>query len=264
MITTIQEVLHTLKESAGHMDDGVDILHYGETDAIVTGIATAFVASQYVIERAKSLGVNLIITHEGLFYSHFGHKELTAEDPVVQEKQRFIVESGIAIFRCHDLIHHYKPDGIMAGLLQELEWTELVQEHMPYATILNVPEITVHEVVNHVKNKLNISHVRVVGNIDLPCRRIGLLVGYRGGGGQAIPLYEKENLDLIIYGEGPEWETPEYVRDAVFQNRQRALMVVGHAESEWPGMKYLANWIQDKFPNIPVQFIPEEPVFQII
>ncbi|WP_438349853.1 Nif3-like dinuclear metal center hexameric protein [Paenibacillus sp. FA6] len=264
MDTTIGEVIQTLKESAGHMEAGVDILHYGESNATVTGIATAFVASQSVIERARTLGVNLLITHEGLFYSHFGNKERIEEDPVVQEKVRVIEESGIAIYRCHDLIHRSKLDGIMAGLLQQLDWNGLVQEHLPYATILDVPEMSVQEVANVVKKKLNISHVRVVGHIGMPCKRIGLLVGYRGGGEMVIPLFERDNLDLIIYGEGPEWETPEYVRDAVFQNRQKALIVVGHAESEWAGMKYLASWIQDKYPNIPVQFIPDEPIFQII
>ena len=35
-----------------------------------------------------------------------------------------------------------------------------------------------------------------------------------GGGALAIPYFEAEHLDLIITGEGPEGETPEYVRDA--------------------------------------------------
>lgn len=264
MSICIQDVLLALKEPSGNVEAGVDILSYGEPGTIVSGIATAFVASQYVIERASALGVNLLITHEGLFYSHFGNKELTEEDSVVQEKRRIIRDSGMAIFRCHDFIHHYKPDGIMSGLLQELEWTGLVKEHMPYATILDVSDMTVLEIANHVKHKLNIPHVRVVGHEDMVCRRIGLLVGYRGGGEQVIPLFEQENLDLIIYGEGPEWETPEYVRDAVFQHRHKALMVLGHAESEGAGMKYMANWIQQLYPNIPVHFIPEKPIFQIL
>ena len=96
MSITIGEVIQALKESAGHMEAGVDILHYGEPNARVTGIATTFVASQSVIERARTLGINLLITHEGLFYSHFGNKEWIEEDPVVQEKVRVIEESGMA------------------------------------------------------------------------------------------------------------------------------------------------------------------------
>lgn len=265
MTTSIQEVLQALKEPAGNVATGVDVLCCGELETPVSSIATAFIASQYVIEKASALGVNLLITHEGLFYSHFGNKELSAEDPVVLEKQRVIKESGMAIFRCHDYIHRYQPDGIMLGLIQELEWTGLVKKHMPHATILDLSsEHTVLEIVNHVKQQLNIPHVRIVGHMDMPVRRIGLLVGNRGGGEQAIPLYERENLDLIIYGEGPEWETPEYVRDALFQQKNKALMVLGHAESEGAGMKYMGNWIQEQYPNIPVHFISEKPIFQFI
>lgn len=265
MTTSIQEVLQTLKEPAGNVATGVDILCCGELDTPVSGIATAFIASQYVIEKACTLGVNLLITHEGLFYSHFGNKELSEEDPVIVEKQRVMKESGLAIFRCHDYIHRYQPDGIMIGLLQDLEWLGSVKEHLPYASILDFSSNrTLLEIANDVKQHLNIPYVRIVGDTDMPIRRIGLLVGNRGGGEQAIPLYERDNLDLIIYGEGPEWETPEYVRDAVFQKRNKALMVLGHAESEGSGMKYMANWIQKQYPTIPVHFIPEKPIFQVL
>jgi hypothetical protein len=98
----------------------------------------------------------------------------------------------------------------------------------------------------------------------MSCKRVGVLVGYRGGGESVLPLFEKENLDLVIYGEGPEWETPEYVRDAVRQGRKKALIVLGHAESEMPGMEYFARELQEKFPSIPVHFLPEKSVFRIL
>ena len=97
----------------------------------------------------------------------------------------------------------------------------------------------------------------------MTCKRIGVLVGYRGGGEQVIPLFENEGFDLVIYGEGPEWETPEYVRDAVRQGKKKGLLVLGHAESEMPGMRFLARELQDKFPGIPVHFLPQEPIFGI-
>jgi putative NIF3 family GTP cyclohydrolase 1 type 2 len=80
----------------------------------------------------------------------------------------------------------------------------------------------------------------------------------------SIPLFEKEKLDLIIYGEGPEWETPEYVRDAIHQGKQKALIVLGHSESEESGMKNLADWLKSTLPYLPVFYIPEKPLFQVI
>lgn len=45
-----------------------------------------------------------------------------------------------------------------------------------------------------------------MGDLSMECRRVGILVGYRGTGEMIIPLFHKESLDLVIYGEGPEWE----------------------------------------------------------
>ncbi|AHA58143.1 hypothetical protein M493_09737 [Geobacillus genomosp. 3] len=77
-------------------------------------------------------------------------------------------------------------------------------------------------------------------------------------------MFEQEHLDAIIYGEGPEWETPGYVRDAVHQGRRKALIVLGHAESEEPGMRYLAEWLGLQFPDVPIHFIQETPLFQVV
>ena len=70
------------------------------------------------------------------------------------------------------------------------------------------------------KNRLGITYLRAHGDLGMECSKIGLLAGYRGGAQNALPLFDREQLDLIIYGEGPEGETPEYVSDAVFMNEQ--------------------------------------------
>ncbi|MCL6458267.1 MAG: Nif3-like dinuclear metal center hexameric protein, partial [Gorillibacterium sp.] len=139
-----------------------------------------------------------------------------------------------------------------------------LETNYPTAAILTIPEVTVEELVQYVKQKLGLSSIRMVGDLTARCKRVGVLAGYRGGGVQAVPLFDKENLDVILYGEGPEWETPEYVRDAVYQGSQKALLVLGHAESEAPGMKYLAVAIKQYLPDIPVHFIAERPVLSIV
>lgn len=172
--------------------------------------------------------------------------------------------SGIALFRFHDYMHRYTPDGVMEGLIQTLNWMPYVQEHHAAYTILQIPFETVINIAEHVKNRLGITFVRAHGDLGMACSRIALLAGYRGGGQNALPLFEREQLDLIIYGEGPEWETPEYVRDAVYQRRHKALIVLGHAESEEPGMELLANKLTSMYPEIPIHYVKERPIFQVI
>jgi putative NIF3 family GTP cyclohydrolase 1 type 2 len=136
--------------------------------------------------------------------------------------------------------------------------------HEPAATVLHIPSLTLERTAQYLKEKLQIPYVRVVGNPEMLCSRVGLLVGYRGGAALALPLLKDYNLDLVIVGEGPEWETPEYVRDAIHQGRNKAYIALGHAESEQPGMKELAERLRHQFPGIPVYFISQKPLFRII
>ncbi|MHA6530974.1 Nif3-like dinuclear metal center hexameric protein [Paenibacillus sp. BAC0078] len=258
------EIIAGLTAGIDAPDHTVDKLEPGNGDREVSGIVTAFSASQYVIEQAIDLGANLIITHEGIYFSHQDQFPWRENDPVFMQKNSLITSSGIGIYRFHDYLHRFKPDGVIEGLLRELEWQNYVTEHQSEGSILTLPVMEVGEIAGYLKKKLQIPYVRVAGKLSMPCMRVGILVGYRGGGGVAIPFFQDADLDLIIAGEGPEWETPEYVRDAVHQGRNKALIMLGHAESEAPGMKYLAEQLALQYPGLPVHFIADRPVFQIV
>lgn len=264
MTIRIQDILSRLMEPVGQLDHTVDKLEYGTPETEVRGVVTSFMASEDVIRQAVALGANLIVSHEGIYYSHHENREFLKDDPVYSTKKRLIEESGVAIFRFHDYIHRYRPDGIMIGLVNELEWNSQVEKHDSVYSVINVPIMTLRELAEYVKNKLQIPYIRVVGDFAMPCGRIGLLAGYRGGGALNIPLFENENLDVLIAGEGPEWETPEYVRDAVSQGKNKAFILLGHAASEEPGMKYTAALLQGFFPGLMVHYLAGRPVFQWI
>jgi putative NIF3 family GTP cyclohydrolase 1 type 2 len=256
-------VMDTLIEPVGKLEQTVDNLKFGNPLMEVTGIVTAFMPTQYVIEQAIERRANLIISHEGAFFSHHD-AAVGGEDPVYVTKKQLIEGSNLAIFRFHDYWHRYKPDGIMEGLIKQLEWEPYVREHQAAASLLNIPSATLREISEYVKNRLEIPYVRIIGDLDMNCTNLGMLAGYRGGGLLAIPLFEKEEVDLILYGEGPEWETPEYVREAIRQGKRKALIVLGHAESEEPGMKLLADRLTTLFPSVPVHYIKENPIFQVV
>ncbi|OMF20314.1 Nif3-like dinuclear metal center hexameric protein [Paenibacillus sp. FSL H8-0259] len=264
MTLTFGQVIGHLTAGIRKPDGTVDRLEPGAPESEVQGIVTAFSASQYVIEQAALLGANLIITHEGVYYSHQDNREGLENDPVYRQKSELVASTGVGIYRFHDYVHRYTPDGIIEGLLRELEWEPYVERHLPHVSILSVPAASVSEIAGYLKQQLHIPYVRAAGNLSAVCSRVGVLVGYRGGGAATIPLFEQESLDLIIAGEGPEWETPEYIRDAVRQGRSRALIMLGHAESEAPGMKLLAQRLALQFPDVPVHYIQEQPVYQIV
>ncbi|QDP41416.1 Nif3-like dinuclear metal center hexameric protein [Radiobacillus deserti] len=260
---TIQDVINQLIEPVGILEETVDTLKFGSPKTEVSGIAVAFMPTCDVIKEAIRLGTNLLITHEGVFFSHWD-KSNSFQGVVYDEKYKLINDSGLAIFRFHDYIHQYKPDGITHGLLSSLEWEPYVEKIFPVATVLKFPKLSVREIAEHVKQKLELNFVRIVGNTSMEVTRVGVFCGFRGGGNQVIPLMEEESLDLVIYGEGHEWEAPEYVRDSNAIGKEKALIILGHAESEEPGMRYVTKELKQLFPLLPIHFIPNKPNFKVV
>ncbi len=263
MVIRISDIIEFITSPAEPVEPTVDKLETGNPRTEVKGIAVTFLAGQEIIDEALALGCNLIISHEGLFYSHWDKKEKYGEDSVYREKLELIEQSGIAVFRFHDSIHHYNPDFITNGLLRALGWQDYEIKNEPACSALEIPRMKLQDLLAYIKNKLEVPYLRYTGDTSSVIKRIGVFVGYGGTGETVIPAVGSADLDLVICGEGPEWETPEYIRDAMYQGKNRALIVLGHAESEAPSMEYFAGKLAERFPSIPVRYIPAKPVFRL-
>lgn len=257
---TIQEVIDSilLTVPGAPVKNTIDTFKAGDPSQNVTGIVTTFLASHEVIQRAAEFGANLIITHEPTFYNHADNVEWLKDNPVYQAKIGLIEEKDIVIWRFHDHWHLYKGDGIQTGVAKALEWDNYTGEEL---AIYDIPDTTLRKLVGYIKEKLGIHTVRVMGDLEMTCRRAALLPGFAGVRRQ-VQMIEREDVDVVLCGEVHEWETCEYVRDAVTQGQRKALIVLGHANGEEPGMAWCAEWLRQRFPNIPVTHIPLGDPFQ--
>jgi putative NIF3 family GTP cyclohydrolase 1 type 2 len=253
---SIQDVIDTIVAamSEAPLTETVDTVKTGDPSRPVAGVVTTFLATTAVIAEAIRLRANLIITHEPTFYSHTDDVDWLQGDPVYAAKRRLLDENGIVVWRLHDRIHFaHRPDGIIAGMLEALGWQAYADaDHASTATI---PLASLRDLVAHLKERLRVPNVRVVGPPDLICRRVGLLVGAAPGEWH-IRAFREQGLDVVICGESREWETCEYVRDANTTGRPAALVSLGHAASEEPGMQWVATWLRERLPTVPITHIP--------
>ncbi len=277
---TIRQVIDTIltEVSALPYPQTVDTIKAGDASQQVTGIVTTFLATREVIDRAAALGANLIITHEATFYSDSENTEWLQGDPVYIAKAQLIEQHGIVIWRFHDFWHLYRPDGILTGLLKVLGWeTYLLTEDLwvisergrevlrtldlelladsQRSYVCQIPPVSLIELAQILKTRLNLQTVRVAGPDDMVCSRIWILPGSPPSQ-MEIGALGREDIDVVVVGEVNEWETPEYVRDAQYTGIHRGLIILGHVNSEEAGMQWLAEWLRPRLPGITITHVP--------
>lgn len=231
----------------------VDTLKSGSREIKVTGIVTTMFATIELIRNAISLGANFIIAHEPTFYNHTDETNWLENDDVYQYKSNLLKQHNIAVWRNHDYVHSLKIDGVQKGVVEQLGWQNFGNPNQDLYQLKPVQTLT--ELIQYVKQKLNIKMLRYVGNSTQPCQKVLLMPGASGGRNQ-ISAIMKTKPDVLICGEISEWETAEYVRDANAKGDQLALIVLGHIASEEPGSAFMAQWLKEKFPQIKTTHVP--------
>ncbi|MFL6448437.1 MAG: Nif3-like dinuclear metal center hexameric protein [Bryobacteraceae bacterium] len=234
--------------------DTVDQFKAGDPDTLVTGVATAMMATFDVLKKAVAENANLIITHEPTFYSHLDKTETfeAAGDPVWREKEKFIAEHHLVIWRFHDYWHKMKPDGILRGVADALQWEG--NESVTDPPLFLLPRTSVRDLAKTIQRRIGIKTIRVVGDPDLEVTHVALLPG-AAGTQRHFPMLRRDDVEVLVIGEVPEWETIEYVSDAAAQGRHKALILMGHIQSEQAGMAYCAAWLKTFIQDVPVRFI---------
>ena len=239
----------------------VDTFKAGNPDSEVKGIAVTMMATMDVLQRAAAAGQNLIITHEPTFYNHLDKPddlEQKENDPVLAAKRAFIREHGLVIWRFHDHWHRRKPDGVEAGMAHTLGWEKFQDPSNQY--LFAVPETDLEHLAGDLKSRLRIHVMRVVGDPKLKIRKVALVPGASGFGKETRAL-EISDVQVLVTGEPREWETVEYVADAVTEGKPKALIILGHIPSEQAGMEECARWLKTFVSEVPVEFVPAREPF---
>jgi putative NIF3 family GTP cyclohydrolase 1 type 2 len=260
---TAREVIARIQEHVGipWMQQTVDTFKAGNPDAEVKGIAVTMMATLDVLQRAAAAGQNLIITHEPTFFNHQDKPDDLDQkdnDPVLTAKRAFIEEHGLVIWRFHDHWHRMKQDGIETGMAHALGWEKFQDSSNQY--LFAVPETDLEHLAGDLKSRLKIRIMRVVGDPKLKVNKVALVPGASGFAKETRAL-EISDVQVLITGEPREWETVEYVADAVTEGKPKALIILGHIPSEQAGMEECVRWLKTFVSEVPIEFVPAREPF---
>jgi putative NIF3 family GTP cyclohydrolase 1 type 2 len=258
---TIQQVIDALLADipGAPFPNTVDTIKTGDPKQPVKGIVTTMFATDAIIQKTIGLGANFIIAHEPTFYNHPDETDWLGDDPVLKFKKNLLERHGIVVWRFHDGIHAHQPDGIRMGVLQALGWEGYYEPAAP--PLISLPSaLPLAGLINHFKRSLAIEDLKYIGDLAQPCGRVLLSPGAAGGRKQ-IGWIQQYQPDVFVCGELNEWETSEYIRDALYQGKKISLIVLGHAVSEEPGLEWLVPVLQKKIPGVPATHLPSGDAF---
>jgi len=261
---TAQEIVDRIKEQVRipWMTQTRDTFKAGDPQTPVTGIAVTMMATMKVLQRAAANRQNFIITHEPTFFDDPDKAETVPQgeqDPVLAEKRAFIEKHHLVIWRFHDHQHRMELDQVQLGNARKLGWEKYRDPTNQY--LFTLPETTVEKLADEVTQKFGVGALRIVGDRHMKVTRVALSPGF-GGSKKEIAALEIPDLQVLLVGETREWETVEYVADAVSQGRHKALIVLSHVPSEQSGAEECARWLKTFVNDVPIGFVATPDPFK--
>ena len=153
-----------------------------------------------------------------------------------------------------------KPDGIYAGMVEKLGWANNRSDSSFDHFVFKSEKLLAF--VGRLKKIFPGSALRVVGDPDLLVTNVALSAG-AAGSAEHIRLLQDKNTQVLIAGEAPEWETYQYVYDALLQGKSKAVIFLGHTLSEEVGMSYCAKWLTGFIPDfVKIKYFENESSFK--
>jgi len=261
---TAGEVLERMKAHLGmpwlsdSMKTTVDNFLGGDADTPVHGIATTTMATLDVMRTAIAKGLNMIVSHETPFYSHPDKIDDLKNDSTLAYKLDYMKKNQVVVLHWHDHWHHRDPDGSAYGMMKEMGWEKYVDPaDVKHFTL---PSQTLEQLAKTFQQKLQLHNIRVIGKPQLRVSKVYASWGYAKRE-LAISLLNRPDVDVLVTGESVEWEAIPYAQDMVAMGQQKALVLLGHVNSENGGMRYCAEWLREFIHEVPVGFVPAPEPF---
>lgn len=219
-------------------------LMVGDANENINSILVSLDCTLKVIEEAKKLGCNLIITHHPILFKN--PKNITTET-LLGKKIIELIKNNINVYSSHTNLDAV-PQGmneIVMDILGLKNYSVIEKNSLDFkgeeAGIGRIAEleerITLEELCHKVKNSLNIKALRYAGEEKKLIKKIAVI---NGSGTELLASAKKLGADCVITGDTTYHYVSDYAEEGI------AIIDAGHFETEWPSMKIIAKWLEEK------------------
>jgi NIF3 (NGG1p interacting factor 3) protein len=238
----------------------VDTFKAGDPRAEVRGIAVAWMSYRWALEQAMALGCNMFVTHEPTYYSHRDADQQMLPRPATQAKRQFIEQSGLVILRCHDLWDQLPDIGIADAWGRLLGLGPAIAGQGFYR-VYAVGGRTALDVARQVAVRTQPLGQEAIQLIGPPGHAVTRLAVGIGALTPLMKFIDDYQADLALCTD----DGLVYWRDAAYAiDNNLPVIVVNHAVSEVAGIECLARRLQTQFPQIPVHYLAQQCMYQLV
>ncbi len=260
---TAADVNSYLRSLCRVKEPSVDRVIIGNPQEEVSKLGTAWTPYWKTLKEAVDLGVNTLVVHEPTFYSHW---DLEAKDPeytrqteagkhaylkVIKAKKKWILENGLTIIRCHDVLDIVPEFGIPYAFGQALGFSnsDILKSKKYYNSYKLKSPAPAIAVAKQIAAKLEAADqpgVAFYGDPDYRIRSIAL-----GTGCACDPLgFMDSGADLYI---GIDDTIRTWTQTTFAEDTGLPLIVINHGTSEEFGMRVLNGKLKEAFPGYEVE-----------
>lgn len=239
--------------------DTTDGFKAGDPEAEVTGVAVGWCSLMSSLERAHQLGCNLFVTHEPTFYCHMDDEQQWRDTEAAGRKMDFLRETGMVVYRCHDVWDRVPEVGITDSWGQFLGLGAPVKKQ-GYYNLYQLEPQPVGELARRIATAvagLGQPAVQVIGPVDKTVSR--LVIGT--GAATNVPTMFAMGADVILASDDglKYWQHGTWAID-----HGLPLIVVHHATSEIPGMKSLAEYLRRRYADVKVEYVGPGCLYSLV
>ncbi|MCS6790002.1 MAG: Nif3-like dinuclear metal center hexameric protein [Bacteroidia bacterium] len=223
--------------------DNVGLL-WGDPDMPLSGVLTTLDITSAVLEEARSLHANLIVSHHPLW---FGEKNRLHWGLPADRLTYLLIQAGISVYAIHTNIDQ-APDGVSYVLCKVLDLRPVGFLRTNGGThgagyIGEYPQpLEAEAFLRHLQKKLELPAIRYTAGSQPTIRRVGVC---GGAGSFLLPEALHAGVDAFLTADIP------YHR--FFEAEGRIWLAdIGHYESERWIAQIFADFLHQKFPFLPV------------
>lgn len=228
-------------------------LNIGNQDNDIKKIMTTLEVTQETVDEAIEKNVDLIISHHPFLFSKIN--KITKND-IKGNLIYKLIKNDISVYCMHtnfdvalDGLNDYflkiieiENKGILDVIGKEESYLNGVEYGLGRIGILN-QKMSAEDLVNIIKNKLNVSKVRFIGDLEKDVKNIAVVTG---AGAEYFKMTKEMNIDILITGDMKYHQAMDALEIGA------CVMDLGHFETEYIFADSIMEFLKKNIDNVEV------------